>query len=387
MKRIYRKSNKVLWKVLLTVALIAVLGFIGVETSKGYVRAEDYDDKIQAARIMKSGMDVIKEYRIKNIGDKYVGQIKQQYPNLINSGMIGIPFSPITTGMVSSRAKLPTINPNWAAVMVDFFNKAGVNKGDTVAAAFTGSYPAFNLAILSAAEVMDIKVISISSVTASNWGANLPELAWLDMEKILNEKQIISNRSIAASTGGLGDLALGISEEGLRIIDDIVDRNQMDFIKYENRSENINKRMEVYYKYAGNNQIKAYVNAGGGVISVGENIQEKVFAPGLNKNVLLTSPGFDSLMRRFAEQGLPVIHMRHATQLAKKLKMPYEFEEIQNPGEGEVYGKEQYNKFVAIAVFIIIILVLFALSSTEYVNLIFSVNTEKSASELSEPMI
>ncbi len=387
MKRIYWKSNKVLWKVLLTVALIAILGFIGVETSKGYVRAEDYDDKIQAARIMKSGMEVIKEYRIKNIGDKYVGQIGEQNPNLINSGMIGIPFSPITTIVVSPKAKIPTINPNWGAVMIDLYKKAGLKKGDSIAVGFTGSYPALNLATLAAAEVMDIKVIGISGVTASNWGANLPELAWLDMERILNEKQIISNHSIAASPGGVDDLALGISQEGQKIIDDIVDRNQVDFIKYENRSENINKRMEVYYKYAANNQIKAYVNVGGGTISVGKNSKENVFTPGLNKNVLLTSSGFDSLMRRFAKQGLPVIHIRHSKQLAEKFKMPNKLKQIPNPGEGKIYGKEEYNKFVVFAVFITIILVLFALSSTEYVNLIFSVNTEKSPSELPEPMI
>ena len=77
-------------------------------------------------------------------------------------------------------------------------------------------------------------------------------------------------------------------------------------------------------------------------------------------------------IEKLAKQGVSITYMRHSKQLAKKYKMPYELEQIPNPGDGEIYEREQYNKYLVIAVLITIILVLFALSITEYVNLIFS---------------
>ena len=124
-----------------------------------------------------------------------------------------------------------------------------------------------------------------------------------------------------------------------------------------------------------------------GKISVGENsTEQKVFTPGLNKNILLTSSTSNSVMKQFAKQGVPITYMRHFKKLAKKYKMPYELEQIPNPGDGEIYEREHYNKYLVIAVLITIILVLFALSITEYVNLIFSPNLEKLSSEAPKPM-
>lgn len=387
MKRIYWKSNKVIGKVNLTIAIIAVLGLLCVETLQGYVRDEHYEEKIEAARIMKAGMDEITEYKKQKIGDKYnIGPINPKYQELAQTGLIGIPFSPITSSVIASQMKQASINPNWAALLVELFKQAKVTEGDAVAVAFSGSYPALNLAVLAAAEAMDVKVIAISSVTASGWGANIPELAWLDMERILNEKGITSHRSVAASPGGQDDLNLGISEEGQKLVEEIVKRNQIEFIKDENRTDNLNRRMKIYEQYAGLNQIKTFVNVGGGSISVGQD-SKKIFRPGLNQRRILPGSTSDSLLKRFTEQGLPVIHLRHISELTQRYNMPYYFEDIPSPGEGELFGKTQYNKLLVAGVLIAILLVLYVFYSTEYVNLIFTVNKEKSPSEPPEPMV
>ena len=50
-----------------------------------------------------------------------------------------------------------------------------------------------------------------------------------------------------------------------------------------------------------------------GKISVGENsTEQKVFTPGLNKNILLTSSTSNSVMKQFAKQGVPITYMRHS---------------------------------------------------------------------------
>ncbi|NEO18610.1 MULTISPECIES: poly-gamma-glutamate system protein [unclassified Moorena] len=349
MKRLYWQSEKQTWKIILTVAIVALIGLMAVEN----ISVKAGETEIKAAQIMQAGMETIKEYRQKEVGEQYYDQYDADKLNkFIESGMIGVLSSPITTMVVAPTAKVATINPNWAALMVDLYIKAGVKNGDTIAASFSGSYPALNLAVMAAAEAMDIKVIAISSVGSSSWGSNLPNLAWLDMERILNEKQIISNRSVAASRGGLEDLGLGLEAQAVQMMEEIIKRNKMYYIYEIDRRQNIDHRMSIYSQYSDSDTIKLYVNVGGGKISVGDDTKERIFQAGLNKNMRIKPGTSDSLMKRFAESGMPVIQMRHMTELCKRLNMPCDIEEIPLVSEVKIFS--HYNKFLVIAVFTVI---------------------------------
>ena len=72
-----------------------------------------------------------------------------------------------------------------------------------MAVSFSGSFPALNIAVLSAARVLDLHPVIISSVGSSMYGANQPEMTWLDMERILADKGLFPYRSNAASLGGI----------------------------------------------------------------------------------------------------------------------------------------------------------------------------------------
>ena len=47
--------------------------------------------------------------------------------------MIGLSQSPITSTLGHLPVKQTTINPNWAAVMIEMYKKAGLKAGDVVA--------------------------------------------------------------------------------------------------------------------------------------------------------------------------------------------------------------------------------------------------------------
>jgi len=381
MKQLYWKSCELDWRVDLAVATVALIGILCVEHFKIYVPAPHYDEKLAAATLMKKGMNVIDHYRMEHTSDEntdddhtHIAGDTDNKKAKMESGLIGIPFSPITTIISHREYKQITINPNWAAVMIDFYKQAGVKKGDTIAAGFSGSFPALNLAVLAAAEIMQLKVIAIYSVASSGYGANIPNLSWPDMNRILNEEGIISTRPVAASLGGAQDIGRGIKTEGIQLLKNIISRNKVEFIHTKTEPDNLNQRMEIYYKYAGDNDIKAYVNVGGGLISVGGYYIKKLFKPGLNKVMSEPAVGFDSVMVSFAKKSVPVIHIRHIRALCKASNMPSELNKIPPPGQGVIFGNYKYNQLLVIFVLIFICVLLLVFVKTEYANIIFFSN-------------
>ena len=83
--------------------------------------------------------------------------------------------------------------------------KAGLQKGDTVAISMTGSMPGANIAVIMACEAMGLNYISISSLGASTGGATDMNFSWPKMEKVLYDEKLISPISNKFSYGGAAD--------------------------------------------------------------------------------------------------------------------------------------------------------------------------------------
>ena len=266
MKKIYWRPSKVPRVVLVVIAIMAITSMLSVELIKVHRKQPYYTEKLKAAQLMKEGMEVLKKYRIENFDPI------DREADPANSGLIGLPASPITSNFGYLPAKQTTINPNWSAVMVEMLRRAGAKKGDPVAMGFSGSFPSINLAALVAAEALNLKAIPITSVAASTWGANIPGFTWLDMERVLYENKIISNRSVAASLGGRDDRALASSKKGRALLDEAIERNKVELVEIESSKESLDSRMGIYRKFAKGKRIKAYVNIGGGTVSVGTSV-------------------------------------------------------------------------------------------------------------------
>ncbi|RLC49793.1 MAG: poly-gamma-glutamate system protein, partial [Candidatus Cloacimonadota bacterium] len=206
---------------LLILFVVSIILFVWVNNSRIYIKERYYKEKLAAAKLMQQAENIIKEYR----QQQGIFVDEENDPN--KTALIGEKETLITTDRGNLTAKLTSLNPNLAAVIVDMFKQAKVKKGDKIAMSCTGSFPAMNIAVMSAAKVLGLKLVIISSVGASMFGANDPQFTWLDMEKLLYDKGIFPYRSVAASLGGGRDLGRGLNKTGRELISQAIERNQV----------------------------------------------------------------------------------------------------------------------------------------------------------------
>ena len=381
MKGIYWRPSGVPRSVLAVIAILAVAALLSVELFKVKKIKPYHAEKLQSALAMKKGMEVIKNYRIQRIGP-----LDRDF-DPSESGIIGLQDSPITSGAGHLEAKQTSANPNWAAVMVDMIKRAGLKEGDVIAMGVSGSFPALNLAAVVAAEKLKLIVVPISSITASNWGANIPQLTWLDMERILLGAGVISSRSVAASLGGKEDTALARTERGRRMLQSAIERNGVRILSSDNTNENINARMAVYREFAKGKPIKAYINTGGGTISVGTTVGKKRFQPGLNRKHSAVALKIDSVMSRFGRDGVPLIHMTQIIRLAQKYGLTTSPSKMPTVGEGPIFLSREYNRVLAAVCILILFGILYIFIKSDIGFRIFGSGKVTKTPKHPEPMV
>jgi hypothetical protein len=231
---------------------------------------------------------------------------------------------------------------------------AGVRSGDVVAVGCSGSFPALNLCVCAALETMRARPIIIASASASQFGANMPDFLWIDMERHLHDRHCISFRSVAASYGGYEDRALGTDAEGRELIQQAIERNGLPLIHREEFTESIDERMKIYHQRAGNRPIKAYINVGGGTVSVGRSIGKTLYQPGVNLTASPKALRVDSVMSRFLIERIPLIHLVSIPELADRFGFPIAPAATPKPGEGALFHRHGRNRWTARAVLVLI---------------------------------
>ena len=179
-------------------------------------------------------------------------------------------MDPLTTTLGNLSAKITATNPDFAALLIDLFIRAGLKRGDVIAIGASGSFPSLILATLSAAKALDLKPITICALGSSMWGANNPELTWLDMENILYQQGLLNYRTVASSIGAGEDNGGGLTEEGKNFILSAIQSNQIPLIRESTLEENIHTRLQIYFENAKENKIKLFVNIGGASANFGE---------------------------------------------------------------------------------------------------------------------
>src|SRR5258708_148825 len=105
--------------------------------------------------------------------------------------------------------------------------------------------------------------------------------------------------------------------------------------------------MQLYREQAGDLPIKAYVNVGGGTISVGTRFGKKLFTPGLHKHLPPGVETQESVMSRFLQEGIPVVHLLRVEELATRYGFPLQPQTTPPVGEGKIFVRDQYNLWLA----------------------------------------
>jgi len=354
-QKLYWRSARISRAMYLLASLIALAVLAASESFKETIKQPHHAEKLEAARLMQRAMDAIQNYRVRKVGPIDL----EADPT--NSGMLGLSGSVTTTNTGSLEAKRTTLNPNWAAVVVALLFEAGVQRGGTIAVGVSGSFPALNLAVYSAAEVLDLEPITIASVGASSWGANVPSLTWLDMERVLDEAGILSTRSIAASLGGTRDRAIGMPKLGRKRLREAIARAGVPYLETETDLDSIERRMALYREQAGDRYIQAYVNVGGSLASTGPKTVKRLYQPGLNLRLDPHAIHVDSVMKRFLRDGVPVVNLSKIVPLAEMYGLPLEPIALPVPGEGLVYQRQEYNRWLVAGLLGVLFVSLWAL--------------------------
>lgn len=353
MKRIYWRPRGVSTNALLVLAALSTVSIGLVETFPERQSEIYLNQMLEASQIANEAIRVVRSER----GARKIPVDPIADPS--DSGLIGVSISDVTSNTGNLLAKQTTVNPNWAAVAVKLLREAGVNDGDTIAVGVSGSFPGLNIAVFSAIEAMHLQAIAISSASASQWGANHPRLLWLDMEQVLKQRKVFKFRSVATSLGGAEDRAASMSEEGLALLRRGIRRSKLPLIDVENYAESVIERMTIYQENAAGRPIRAYVNVGGGTSSTGTRRSKFAFQPGLNTRTPPPAALIDSVMARFLDQDVPVIHFLQINRMAERYGLPIA-PQIRPPvGTGRVFLEQRYSPVLASAALITIVLGLF----------------------------
>lgn len=353
MKRLYWRSPGFSRTALVLVACVAMSSLAAVELLPVVRQQRLYAEKMSAARLSQTAMAAIKQEK------QRLGHIVNPTVDPANTGMVGESFTPITSNTGYLAAKLTSTNPNFAAVIVQLLDDAGVKRGDFVAVGVSGSFPALNVSTYAALHTLGAKPLVIASTAASEWGANHVDYGWLDMERTLAEQGLLTFRTAAASYGGIDDVGSGMTNSGRAILDATMRRNHVTNLGATSLADSIAKRMALYDELAGGAPIKAYINIGGGSASVGTHIGKRQFHPGLNDHLPNVPGVVDSVMVRFAQRDVSVIHISSLNLLAERYGLPYGPITPLPIGHGKVFVNNEYNRWLAVGCLVVVLGLLF----------------------------
>jgi len=342
----WRLDNRRKW-ILLGLAASALLLQGLLEQTRAPARQGDYELKLAAAEQADAAFAAIRAHRLRN--DAQVDLINDP----AGTGLIGPEFSQITNARGDLEAKLTSLNPNFAGLMVQYFRQAGLKPGDAVAVALSGSFPGINISLFAALESMKLRPVVVTSIGASMWGANDPEFTWLDMESLFYDQGIFHTRSSLASYGGGNDMGRGLSPAGRQLIRDAAARNGLAMLHADNIEDAIAKRMAFYEEAGRSRSYALYVNVGGGVASLGSSHNRLLLPHGLSFDISPHNYPRKGNLIRFAEKGVPVVHILNIVDLARKNGLPVSPDLLPLPGEGQIFVREMYRLPLAIAILLV----------------------------------
>jgi poly-gamma-glutamate system protein len=347
----WRLDNRRRFILLLLAAGALLLQFM-LDSTRTPMRQKDHDLKLQAAQLADRAFTALRLHR----------GLDTARLDLVNdpagTGLIGPEFSLITNARGDLDAKLTSLNPNFAGLFVEYFRTAGLQPGDPVAVAISGSFPGLNIGLYAALQTLQLEPVVITSVGASMWGANNPDFTWLDMEKHLVDHGFFTIKSAAATYGGGDDMGRGLSPDGRRLLQEALDRNQVPLLESTSIEDAIVRRESFFLEQTFGRSLGAYVNIGGGVASIGSSHNRLLLPTGLSFSLGAHNWPRKGNLIRFAERGVPVIHMLRVVDLARKNGLPVSPDFRPLPGEGDIFTRQMYRLPLAIAALLVYCLVL-----------------------------
>ncbi|MCE5280593.1 MAG: poly-gamma-glutamate system protein [Deltaproteobacteria bacterium] len=350
----YRKGKLPLRSLaILAVAAIAVI--LCLEAARAVSGDRLRSEKRAARDLMTAAMQTIKAEREK------LGIPIDPMADPGGTGLIGAAYNDLTTTTGSLASKRTSTNPEFAVVVVEMLAEAGVRPGDPVAVSFSGSFPALNIAVLSAVHAMKLKPVIVSSIGASMYGANHPDLTWLDMERVLSENGLLPYRSVAASLGGIADTKGGLDGTGIDAGLRAIGRNKIPLLREGGDRPlrvDIGRRMELYDRELAGRKPAAFINVGGAATSLGHVPGVERMPTGLLMKVPAAHGPDRGILFLMGERGVPVLHLLRIRTIAAQYGIPFDPLLTQAGIFPDRPGRGRYSPALAVAGLVLLLVLM-----------------------------
>lgn len=328
----------------LLLALLTALGGIGLTLGhRNRVRLPYADVQLAAARRMAEAEAELLRY-VQEQG------IPIEKDDLNQTGLIGPEWTELTSSLGLLEAKRTALQPDFAAVMVKYYQEAGLKAGDTICCGMSGSFPGLCLAAVCAANQMDVNIRVIASYGSSMYGATRLELPIVRILDIPRQAGIIDYELLAVSPGNDLDQGNSILFPGSReMIFALAKEDGLLMIDEPDIPASIQKRLELFGTKA-----DCFVNVGGASANMGSSPYTLTFPNGLVTDPPRIPQDADrGLTFEYAARGIPVIHLLNVRGLAEDNGLPFDPVPLTKPGETDAYAVVRHSPWYALGALIL----------------------------------
>ena len=297
--------------------------------SLGRRKKPHYEGMVQAAEAMARCMEAVKAERLRR-------GLPLDEEDRLATGLVGTGYTAITTTLGSPEGKRTSCQPDMAALIYDLYVQAGVRPGDRVGLCCSGSFPALNLAAVCAAEALGATPVTIVSVGASTYGANLPEFTAPEMLYHLYDQGLIATKPAAVTLCGGndagGEMGWTYFPEDAAPYEAMLARLKdggIELTLWADRAQNLAWRESVY------GDVACFVSVGGHVMAMGQHDEGYALGQGL-----VTQPvtdGGDYLLGRYLSRGTPCLVLLNVKALAEAYGLPFDPPALEKIGTNGVY--------------------------------------------------
>lgn len=341
MRRRHGKINRL---VLIALAVIGLVLFALEQGTARYRRVRFYEQKIESAKLSRKAFQAILEYRQK------LGVPIDTVNDPDRTGLVGIQYSALTWGRSDLSDALTTLNPNFAAAVVELLLRARVRSGDTVGISWDGTYPALNIHVLAAVRSLGLYPVIVTSQSAGMWGANYPGLTWLDMEKALVDAGVFNYRTVLATLGGEADDGSGFSPEVRELLAATAESVGVECFVPASLEAAVERRLRLFQS------ARAVVSVGRVAADLGDPMAR--IPSGILFARAPRMPSHGTIAALLTKK-IPVIHLGNPRRIAQDYGLPVAPHPLPEIGRGRLFFQKRFSVPLAAAFLVVLLLLLF----------------------------
>lgn len=297
-------------RVIIIIGLICSIVLSGIIVYRETTNIVNDDQQQKAIHYMQEMVDEVSLY-CKNQGIDI-----DNFEDPGNTGLIGPEWTEMTTTIGHLEAKRTTIQPGFASLISKLYKEAGIRKGDTIAIGCSGSFPGLLLSCVSAAKASGVYCKTILSLGASSHGANRLNLTILDIYNLLYNKGLVADPPIAVSLGGENDRGETWEHEVYKNLENSIIKSGYHFISYPILHQSVMEREKLYGFNLQNDNIKAFINAGGAMANIGTSTSILNTKPGIVRTIKIPDIEQQGVIHRAFLSDIPIIHLLNIKGLA-----------------------------------------------------------------------